>query len=202
MGRSAFAWNLFVETSFGFGENQSTGDFWTNSVTQSGYDLATQLSLGLAFYQSRWIDLEFGVAGFANRFQVDTTDYGYGSIYPFFRVSTPRFYLSFGATPYQLRLEQTSPNYLGYELIEDFENLSVIGEAGIVWRVVPDFHINIGVNMNYRIALDSFSPIGPAPSMSFFGAFKFYLFKVKSPTSGASIRTYDGWRYPFGIPTE
>ena len=69
------------------------------------------------------------------------------------------------------------------------------GEAGVIWRVVPEFQICAAFALEYGLPLSGGK--SPSPSTEYGLRFRFPLNPKEG--GGASAVDYDGHRYPFGI---
>lgn len=134
----------------------------------------------------------------------------YGNIYalyPFIRVEFWRIYLGGGATPFALRRVGPAPGIDGAAEISGA--LPFFAEAGLEWKIIPDFHLCFGVTGHgayQTVGLPAnASPFIMFPSLEYSVQFRF-LFDIggkgnAGATGGgsSSVKKFDGWRYPFGI---
>lgn len=115
---------------------------------------------------------------------------GLASIYPiYFRIETFRLYWGFSVTPFVWR------SLGGFGAFEPpgKPNFAGLGEVGTMWKVTPDFYLEIE---GAAQLLKSSGGIGPM-SLEATVQMRFYFdsdFGNQSRYEG-----FDGWRYPFGI---
>jgi hypothetical protein len=101
-------------------------------------------------------------------------------VYPLIRFETRRVYLSGGASP--LGYLKSTGSY------ERISGIGFFGELGLLWRVVPFFHLALEGSAEMLSA-------GVGPNYAATVQWRFIWFNYESSSRKGE---FDGWRYPFG----
>ena len=183
---------FYIETGAGTGMFFVGSAYFNNGATDNS-SLGGSLNVILAKSFSpddATFQFHFGIR---NQFDVTTSNDALlmtHTILPVIRFEFWRFYFGGGGTPFVF----ANADGGAFQIQE--RSIGLLGEAGVMWKVTPDFYFNIGATAHsiYRDGL--LRPIIGAGTIQL----RFY-FSHGDPASsgGSSGKKYDGWRYPFGI---
>ncbi len=196
VGRSSWAGGWYYE--FGGGGalvNQAQGFFGTRvpSAPRMGYGLNLLVAKNLAREgQEALLQIHLGLRQTYISASRDQITYAYTPTYAFFRLESPRFYFGGGATPIVFR--QISTPQVGGAFALAPGAIALEGEFGLLWRVVPFFHIALESSAHF---VQSGGGLSPKPAL--LGGIQFRIFMTSDLPEGRSRTKYDGWRYPFGL---
>ena len=115
------------------------------------------------------------------------------------RIEFYRFYIGTGITPFAATRVSPAPGI--DSLIPVSGVLPFFLEGGLEWKMIPDFHLNLGATAHGALAGGAFTMF---PSYEFSLQFRF-LFSIggksaaEARSSSGGAGKFDGWRYPFGI---
>ncbi|MCC7441984.1 MAG: hypothetical protein IT285_10135 [Bdellovibrionales bacterium] len=192
----AHAGDVYIETGIGF-SNISNGQFLFGGLMPASPDAGAAFTLGFWFnLSSDHAPLQFHV-GLKDRISTGHSgdlQFILNVPYPMFRLELSRFYFGGGVATWAFT-KQGSLAGLGYD--SNTGAISYAAEAGVLWKVVPYFHLAVEGAMEY-VSPPNATELSPRPAMTF--ALQMRFFTGLSPTTGEdSKKEYDGWRYPFGI---
>jgi hypothetical protein len=186
----------YLETGFGYSIIQGASNFFSpQSTASSGSGFGMNATLGFPLAHAN--DLLQPHIGFKTRLSTAAApegSLGILSATPLLRIETPRFYIGVGATPLVWKRVASS---VGFDALEKVSGaLGYFAEVGLLWRVVPYFHVALEGSA-YMVSL----PSGFSPKPAFDGSFqmRFFFWEDKSSAGGGGKRKFDGWRYPFGM---
>ena len=187
---------LYVETGVGGGQFLHAAPTFPSLANPSGFGLGTNVTFANAFGSANaLVQIHLGIQHRMTEVGSGGTTYGLMSLYPLVRFETPRMYFGLGASPLIYTTQNTSGSFIsGYQ--KDKGSVGYLGEAGLLWRVVPYFHLAI---VGSAEAISHGGTLGPSPALQISLNLRFFLGDGQSRGSGSSSRKYDGWRYPFGI---
>lgn len=118
------------------------------------------------------------------------------SVYPAVRFEGQRLYVTLGLTPGLVwKRAAGGAGIGGYQMVAGA--LGGYADVGLLWRPVDYWHMALAISAETYMNGGVIAPY-------IFGAFiemRFYIFQAKGGGSGggSTKRTYDGWRYPFGV---
>ena len=107
-----------------------------------------------------------------------------------------RLYFTVGYTPFVWQSGASGSGTggtLGYG--RAVGSTSIIGEAGLLLPVTPEFSMGVAANAQYVSSPDG---KGPAPAISALVLMRFH-FGYSSGSGGQRSNEFAGWRYPFGF---
>ncbi|HTL13096.1 MAG TPA: hypothetical protein VL588_11435 [Bdellovibrionota bacterium] len=111
------------------------------------------------------------------------------------RADFGRFYISAGVSPWVFT-RQGSLMSLSYN--QRTGGISLLGEAGLLWRVVPYFHLALELGTDWVKPGGSITGFSPSPAATLALQMRFFI-GSGSGGPGDGKHKFDGWRYPFGI---
>ncbi len=184
----------YFEFGAGMSKFYSGSDFFNGQIggttgfsITGNFMIAENFSDGGAFLQFHMGIKNTYVAG------SDGTNVGVMNvIYPIIRLEMPRMYIGFGASPFVLR--RVSEAALGIDFQRNAGDFALLAEIGFVWRVVPFFYLALEVGMQ---TVNTDAGLSPFPAAT--GTFQMRFMLGNGDAGGGASRSYDGWRYPFGI---
>jgi len=131
------------------------------------------------------VQLHFGFSYKLSTSSFDGGELLLQGLYPTLRLETYRFYLSGGVSPL-LWMNDSEGAIVGAT------SLGYFGQAGLLWRIVPFFHIALETTGQF---INAPGGMGPKPALDVCYVMRFYL----TNPSDLKKMSWDGWRYPFGI---
>ena len=180
----ADAAGLYLEPSVGAG-SQLLG------LNGLGFDADLGVFLALEGRDSLF-EIQLGLHDWLNNSFQNGTYYEMNAFYPELRLQFGFLFAGAGVTPFLWSRAQPNPG-LGQLAITDGQ-LGVLGEAGILWPVIPTFSLGLKAAVNDVL---NAAAIYPNPAMSAMFFMRFY-FAFAAPAKYESTE-FKGWRYPFGI---
>lgn len=111
---------------------------------------------------------------------------------PLLRLELWRVYFGIGATPF---IWGRSSDTLGLEYFARHAGLAALGEAGLMWKILPDFSMNLEGS---ALFVKTDAGLSPRPLMALTLQLRF-LFSIGDKMKSSSGQQFDGWRYPFGF---
>jgi len=198
----ALAGGFYVETGIGAGKMLKAAQFFGAGAPDSpSLSLAFSATLGFNLSSaSSLVQLHLGmqyrtITG--REGDAPSTEYVFQSIYPMFRMETPRFYFGGGITPLAARQINTPPG-MSFIRFDHASGLAVLAQVGLLWRVYPEFFLALeGSAQGFRTSGGDLSPF-PTIEASLNLRFLFGDGDRGAGSASSSSR-YDGWRYPFGL---
>jgi hypothetical protein len=172
--------------------HKSAALFGDSTPAHTSRDLATNFTFAFDLSSPRsFSSVHFGLQHqYASAFK-DETFYSFQTVGPIFRIEYYFFYLGAGFSPLVLSSSGNTPQYLYGPTSGAF---AATTEAGLVWRVVPFFHI---LGRAGAQAIRTNDGIGPLPAWNVTFQMRFLYGERKEPPQRR--QEHQGWRYPFGI---
>lgn len=187
------AGDVYIETGVGASQIRRASQMFSGMTDTPDVGLALNAMVGWNLMSpGSTLQIHIGVQDRFLTSYENGTPHGMHSIYPIVRFELPRLYLGVGATPFVFK-NSGDPYSLSYQ--QETSALAVIGELGLLWRVVPYFHFSIGASVQ---AAQNVGGIYPFPAADVTAQMRFML-GVGENRQEAAKRHHDGWRYPFGI---
>jgi hypothetical protein len=115
-----------------------------------------------------------------------------GSLHLGARLEIWRFYVGAGYSPFTW-VSKPQQGVTSLHLNPGFS--SYMGEAGLIWRVIPEFQIAACFGVEYGLGRGGIQ--SPLPVTEYGLRFRF-PFNPKEGNSGSGV-DFDGFRYPFGV---
>ncbi len=194
MPQSSLA-STYIEAGTGFATFTKAGNYFgTSSADTASGGFAGSLSVYFPVTRTQnWVRLQLGLQNRLNMGSIKSTGQSLvmGSSHVGLRVEVWRLYFGAGYAPWMLTSDpgtgvsglKTRPQGSGY-----------LGEAGILWRVIPEFQIALGASLEFGTV-----PGGSSPNpITEFGLRFRFPFKPKEGGGRGSV-DFDGFRYPFGF---
>ena len=116
-----------------------------------------------------------------------------GSLNPALRLEIYRFYAGVGYSPISF-VSSSGKGLFGLHTSPG--NASYYGEAGAIWKVIPEFQIALACTLEYGRGSAGSSP---SPLREYSIRFRFPFNPKETGGPGAGGVEFDGFRYPFGI---
>jgi hypothetical protein len=193
---SAFAAGSYFEGGTSIGSFSSADSFFGQSAaasTSGGF----VGSLGLYFPLTRENALGHLQAGLQTRISTSTvsgtTDpLAMGSMHLGLRLEIWRLYLGVGYSPLTW-VSQPQKGITSLHLNSGYS--AYMGEAGVIWRVIPELQIAACVGLEYGISTGGAQ--SPLPVTEYGLRFRF-PFQPKEGSRAGGVE-FDGFRYPFGV---
>jgi hypothetical protein len=187
----------YLETGFGYSIISGGQNFFSPSSTSAGgagFGLNAMLGFPL-LPQSVFLQPHIGFKTKLSSASATDGSLGVLTATPMLRLETPRFYIGVGLSPLVWRRVQPAFGFDGLEKVSGA--LGYMAEAGLLWRVVPFFHVALEGGAYMVSGASGFSP-KPAFDASFQMRF-FFWEEPGAAGGGKGRRKFDGWRYPFGM---
>jgi hypothetical protein len=187
--------NLYLETGFGVGMMMKSQELYPTAPARTGYGFGSNITFANAFGTGHSsIQIHLGIQQRLTQASGNGRSYALATLHPAVRIEMQRFLIGFGATPLVWKKDGTTTDLLtGYQSVSGA--VAAFGEAALLWRVVPHFHLSIGGSAEFVSRSGSRSP---APALQATFNMRFFLGSGAQAGTG-SRRKYDGWRYPFGV---
>jgi hypothetical protein len=195
LGATANA-STYIEAGTGLGSFSKADTFFQQaaaSSTNSGFVGSLSIYTPIT-HERRLGHLDLGLQTRFSTSSISSTSdpLAMGSLHLGVRLEIWRFFVGAGYSP----LTWVSKAQEGLTSLHlNSGTHAYMGEAGLIWRVIPEFQIAAAMSLEYGTGSNGLSP---SPITEYGLRFRFPL-NPKESGPGAGGVDFDGFRYPFGV---
>lgn len=193
---SALAQGLYLDAGLGATSIMGGTTFFGQGAAALTLGAAGNTFIAYEFNPSSAIQIHLGAAGRLNVGMDTNIVNSTLSVFPAVRIEGQRVYTTLGLSPGLIwKRAAGGAGITGYQMVTGA--LGAYADVGLLWRPVNYWHMALAISAETYMN-------GGVTAPYIFGAFiemRFYIFQSRGGGSGGgpTQRSYDGWRYPFGV---